>query len=252
MHSASAITLLSALSVLVNAAPAIDKRQGPATRTITQKAPFQELEKLPVLPNGVTVVDLNMSEYASFGYPEDSDQFKCHGTCGAVIRIANTPEKCTHPYAQPFVNFCFGPCLTLKNFKPYGPAQKFKDSCNLVVTQPRSSTVVSTTSTTAESPSSTISTNTASLTSTASVAYPTESPASSGHSASPSKTSSLPTGSAAVRPSSHPSGVVSGTASAPTATGTPISTAVVTAGAANASFNVLAAITVATLAIIIS
>lgn len=82
MHSASAITLLSALSVLVNAAPAIDKRQGPATRTITQKAPFQEPEKLPVLPNGVTVVDLDMSEYASFGYPEDSDQFKCHGTCG--------------------------------------------------------------------------------------------------------------------------------------------------------------------------
>lgn len=85
MRSVSTITLLSALGAVVNAAPTIDKRQGSASYGITQKAPFQEPQKLPVLASGVTAVDLDMSEYASFGYPEDSDQFKCHGTCGEAL-----------------------------------------------------------------------------------------------------------------------------------------------------------------------
>ncbi|KID79369.1 uncharacterized protein G6M90_00g020390 [Metarhizium brunneum] len=269
MRSVSAIALLSAFGAVVNAAPAtmnsVSSRQAgdQGTFTISQKAPFQDTSLLPAL-NGASEVDLNMAGY-EMGYHPNSDQYKCHGSCGIVLRISRLPasEKCTHPYAQPFVNFCFGTCKNLAGFSPYPPALVFKNQCKLNAQEARSTTVEQAASTSAEAPASTSSSQPASTTGspvsrpTSSAAAPSGSssqapPASSSAASSPSRTSAphtLPTGTTSPRPS-HPSGVASASGTAPKAT--PTNAGPVTAGAASTSFSVIAAITVATLAMIIA
>ncbi|KID91947.1 hypothetical protein MGU_00858 [Metarhizium guizhouense ARSEF 977] len=267
MRSVSAIALLSAFGAVVNAAPAtmnsVSRRQAgdKGTFTISQKAPFQDTSLLPPL-NGASEVDLNMEGY-EMGYHPNSDQYKCHGSCGIVLRINRLPasEKCTHPYAQPFVNFCFGTCKSLADFSPYPPALAFKNQCKLNAQEARSTTVEQVASTSAEAPASTSSSQPASTTGSP-VSRPTGSAAPSGSSSqappasspasSPSRTSAphaLPTGTASPRPP-HPSGAASASGTAPKAT--PTNAGPVTAGAASTSFSVIAAITVATLAMIIA
>lgn len=71
-----------------------------------------------------------------------------------MLRISRLPasEKCTHPYAQPFVNFCFGTCKNLEGFSPYPPATIFKNQCKLNAQEARSTTVEQAASTSAEAP----------------------------------------------------------------------------------------------------
>lgn len=78
MPSLSALAVLAAAASLVSAAP--QKRQQ-FSHTLGP-APFQG--SLPAISGGVTPIDLDLSSYSAYGWPDDSDQFRCHGTCGRV------------------------------------------------------------------------------------------------------------------------------------------------------------------------
>ncbi|KAG8413444.1 hypothetical protein J3458_013003 [Metarhizium acridum] len=130
MHYTSVISLLAALSSVANAAPALGNRQSEvSTYTLgDKKAPFQDIESLPAL-NRATAVDLDLSGYKDIGYPENSDQFKCHGSAGIVFRIWKTEEGCDHPYMVPFLRFAFVDCKDVENFTPYPPVIGYKNWC---------------------------------------------------------------------------------------------------------------------------
>ncbi|KAH0592086.1 hypothetical protein MHUMG1_10134 [Metarhizium humberi] len=143
MHYTSVISVLAALGSVVNAAPALDaafssvandapalvNRQELSTYTLQdKKAPFQDAESLPAL-NGADTVDLDLSGYTNMGYPETSDQFKCHGSAGIVFRIWNTEQRCHHPYMVPFLRFAFVDCKDVEGFTPYPPVKGYKAWC---------------------------------------------------------------------------------------------------------------------------
>ncbi|KAF5126379.1 hypothetical protein E5D57_011076 [Metarhizium anisopliae] len=116
MHYTSVFSVLAALGSVVNAAPTLDaafssvangapalvNREEQSTYTLQdKKAPFQDVASLPAL-NGADTVDLDLSGYTNMGYPETSDQFKCHGSAD---------------------------CKDVQDFTPYPPVKGYKAWC---------------------------------------------------------------------------------------------------------------------------
>ena len=79
MHYPAAFTLiLAAAAPFACAAPA--KRQAHTTN-IEDPFPFENLDELPSLTEAQQI-DLNLDHWASFRIPTNTDQYKCHLSCG--------------------------------------------------------------------------------------------------------------------------------------------------------------------------
>ncbi|POR37865.1 Uncharacterized protein TPAR_01928 [Tolypocladium paradoxum] len=120
MRSFSAFAILAAAAPLVSAAP---RKRQQFTHTLGP-APFQA--NVPTVDRSVTAVDLDLSDYSAYGWPEDR----------ILLRISRTPEKCSHPYAQPFTAYCIGQCLKADPGSVYPPAKAFSKQCNFSLDRP--------------------------------------------------------------------------------------------------------------------
>lgn len=86
LYSTAFILFVASFASVASAAPT-GGNTGPSDQSFTladYPAPFQSGYNLPDL-NGASAIDLTIDEsYRSFGYADESDQFKCHGSCGML------------------------------------------------------------------------------------------------------------------------------------------------------------------------
>ncbi|ODA82386.1 hypothetical protein RJ55_00893 [Drechmeria coniospora] len=124
MPSLSAFALVAAAALpLVNAAP--HKRE--VLADTIGPAPYRNLPPL----GDAESVDLDLSSFKAFNIPENTDKYKCHATCGILIRVsAVKKDACHHPWALPLASYCFGPCPDADKSSQYSTATKFRDECN--------------------------------------------------------------------------------------------------------------------------